>query len=63
MHEEPNNPWRTSCFVMSVVCAAALAVAVIVVGETAMFRRQAIERGYAEYNQKTGLWQWKEKAE
>jgi len=24
------------------------------------FKSQAVERGYAEYNQTTGAWQWKE---
>lgn len=27
------------------------------------YRKQAIERGYAEYNKTTGKWQWVEKAE
>lgn len=26
-------------------------------------RKQAIEKGFAEYNQQNGKWQWKEKAE
>lgn len=29
---------------------------------TDSLRKQAIERGYAEYNAKTGSWQWKEPA-
>lgn len=63
MHEEPHNPWRTTCFILSIACCAFVALFAVSHLAVVEFRQQAIERGYAEYNQKTGLWQWKEKAE
>lgn len=62
MHEEPEIPWRMPCFVLSIVCSALAALLTVSHVALLEFRQQAIERGYAEYNQKTGLWQWKEKA-
>lgn len=52
---------------LPVVCAAVLVLLVgIVIGvsiaddSTHQLRKEAIERGFAEYNPKTGQWQWKE---
>lgn len=59
MHEEPSNPWRHACFVATVIAVAMLFATAILMVDINVYRQQAIQRGYAEYNQKTGEWQWK----
>lgn len=63
MHEEQETPWRVPCFILSVVCSVLAALLCVTDGQVTGLKQQAIQRGYAEYNQRTGQWQWKEKAE
>lgn len=49
----------TGVFIGSVIALVAIGI----IRDKTDYRKQAIERGYAEYNPKTGSWQWVEKAE
>ena len=63
MHEEPDNSWRIPCYILSVAVSILAALLCVTDGQVTGLKQQAIQRGYAEYNQTTGQWQWKEKAE
>lgn len=62
------NDEQTGAFFGGLVlgCHLACIIAFVLIGvirDKTDYRKQAIERGYAEYNKTTGKWQWVEKAE
>ena len=54
-----NNGWWKGYLTGVAVCALSIFTACIIAPSTD-YRGQAIEKGFAEYNQSTGDWQWKE---
>lgn len=57
-------------FKFSFTCALLFAIAILVSGFSIgagmaadQYKKEAIERGFAEYNAQTGVWQWNEGGE
>lgn len=60
---EMNNHIQSIVIVSAMLLGFALGMSYMATTKDEKWKKLTVEKGYAEYNQTTGIWQWKESKE